>query len=106
MRAAALTAILLLAGACSRPEAVVSESWGVMKLEGGRIGHTRTVRTVKSGEVETHLQTSMTLKRMGTEIKVNTDTRHVETTEGKALRFTAKMEMSSKPTLREGVIEN
>jgi hypothetical protein len=109
MRAAPLSAILLLAS-CGRTEAergaVVTESWSVVMLQGQRIGHTHTLRSVKSGEVDTFVQAQMTLKRMGTEIKVNTDTRHVETTDGKALRFSAKMAMSDQPTLREGVIEN
>lgn len=110
MRDALILAILILTGACGRqeakPESGVSESWSVMSLDGQRIGHTHAVRTVRSGHVETFLQSRMKMNRMGTEIVLNTNIRHVETADGKPLRFSSLMEMSDSPTVREGVIEN
>lgn len=103
-------AILLLAGACGHRQeqggSGTSESWGVVSLSGKRIGYAHSVRTVRSGEIENFVQSRISLKRMGTEVKINSDLRHVETPEGKALRFSSLTEMSPIPTLREGVIEN
>jgi hypothetical protein len=104
--------LLVLAASCGRsapaPEAEIVESWSVMTMNGKRIGHTHSTRTHRraSGEIETFIQSRMALKRMGSATEINSDIRHVETPDGKPLRFSSLMEMSATPTRREGIIEN
>ena len=105
---------LLLAWAvgCGRtataPDPDIVESWSVMSMGGKRIGHTHATRTHRrtSGEIETFIRSRMALKRMGAATEINSDIRHVETPDGKPLRFSSLMEMSASPTRRDGVIEN
>ncbi|HTF57384.1 MAG TPA: transglutaminase-like domain-containing protein [Planctomycetota bacterium] len=114
MRAGSVAALLLLAAACGHApptEAVLEEDWSIMTIMGVRVGHTHSVRTRRAGsggaaEIETLEQSRMAVKRMGSGIEISQDVRHVETPEGRPLRFSSRMIMSSTPTLSEGVIEN
>ena len=116
---AVVALLLLLASACDshvpaplappKPEVQVEESWGIMSVVGERavrVGYVHGTRTCRPDEVETQVKSRMVLKRMGTGIEVTTDTRHVETPDGRPLRFTSRMVMSSSPTVNEGVIKD
>lgn len=110
MRAVSTLALLLLLARSAPAQEVLDESWGVMTIMNLRVGYVHTVRTrhAKPGgvEIETYSQSRMTVKRMGAGIELHSDVRHFETPDGKPLRFTSRMVMSSTPTLNEGVIEN
>jgi hypothetical protein len=106
LAAALLVLVVLPARAQEAPE----ESWSVMSIQGVRVGHVHSVRAKRAGPdgssvIETSVKSRMAIKRMGAGLEINGDTRHVETPEGKPLRFSARMEMSSSPTLHEGAIE-
>src|SRR5262245_60296734 len=113
MRARAVLAsgLLLLLVLPARAQEVLEESWNVMSIMGVRVGYVQSVRTKRvkpdgSAEIETYVKSRMAIKRMGQGIEISTDTRHVETPEGKPLRFSSRLVTSSSPTLNEGVIEN
>lgn len=121
MRAASALALLLLAAACDRPapvaappaprELVLDESWSVMSINRGRVGYEHSLRTQRttpggSTEIESFHLSRLSLKRLGSPLEVNSDVRHVETPDGRALRFSSRMQMSPIPTVMEGTIEN
>ncbi|HEY3226189.1 MAG TPA: transglutaminase-like domain-containing protein [Planctomycetota bacterium] len=111
MRAARVFALLLLVGRPASAQEVLEEDWSVMTIMGSRVGHTHSLRTRRAGpdgaaEIETLEQSRLAVKRMGAGIEISQDVRHVETPDGRPLRFSSRMIMSSTPTLTEGVIEN
>jgi len=111
MRAARVFGLLLLLALPASAQEVLEEDWSVMTIMGARVGHTHSVRTRRTGpgggvEIETLEQSRMAVKRMGSGIEISQDVRHVETPEGRPLRFSSRMIMSATPTISEGVIEN
>ncbi|MCE5328303.1 MAG: transglutaminase-like domain-containing protein [Planctomycetaceae bacterium] len=109
-RLIAMSAALLLLCAsamaqATRPATKGSVEYMAVLLDGQKIGHVATRRTLKGGNVETTSKTQMTISRLGTSLTVTQDVTCVETTEGQPISFAASMDMGfSKETVR-GMID-
>ncbi len=114
MRALRALALLLLAAAAApaqeSPSVLLEEDWAVLAIKGAPCGYTYNARYSRAGAdgaklVETVSKFRLSLKRLGAPTEMSTDSRHVETADGRPLRFTSRRSTSASPTVTEGVVE-
>lgn len=73
--------------------------WQAVLFDGVKVGHTQASREVVNGEVRTREVMDLEIQRVGEPVRLHSDTRYVETADGRPLSFLTQVSASAQ-TLR------
>ncbi|MBN8887705.1 MAG: transglutaminase domain-containing protein [Rudaea sp.] len=99
-----LFALLLLSLASVAQAAPPDETWMSVLLDGRKIGHMHTTRTVAGASVRTVQTMQIEIERSGLKVGMSTSETDEETSDGKPLRFESRTKISGIESVQTGVI--